>query len=584
MARLLLKHGGRTFIDMVVLWLIRKLYLRLSTKKRALKPQLERQLSALSDEAEEAVKKKNSTQHPAVAGTPRRRSITSLGEAVGEFDLGGLSSRQTSWTRQTSENPTDKSIFAGSFGGMKESRTGDCKVVICMVGLPARGKSYISKHLQRYLSFEGFGIRVFNAGDYRRKMLGAGQDADFFDGSNSKGLQARNQVAFSALEELLGWLVNTNSAHVGLFDATNTTRLRRQDIINRCARVPGIRVAFLESICTDTEILAKNYDMKLQNADYRSWDNQEEARADFCHRVARYETEYETVEEDEDEGRVSFMKVLNCGEKTVQRCCNGFLLSKVASYLLNMHIQDRTIYLTRHGESEDNARGKLGGDAGLTKAGMAYAEHLRDFMFKSLGWSKESGVEAQGSSSDSLDVDGGWLLMTSQLRRTRQTARPLLEDDRFIAQSGMRRVHTALLNEINSGTYDGFTAEDIGKAAPQELEARSRDKLRYRYPQGESYLDVVQRVRPLAMEMERERRPVLVIAHQAVLRSVLGFFKGTPLEEMPTLEIPLHTVLKLSIAAHGCTVEHVPLPHAGGPIKAVQSFTGSVVDEPVQGG
>ena len=41
--------------------------------------------------------------------------------------------------------------------------------VICMVGLPARGKTYISKKLTRYLNWIGVTTRVFNVGDYRRQ-------------------------------------------------------------------------------------------------------------------------------------------------------------------------------------------------------------------------------------------------------------------------------------------------------------------------------------------------------------------------------------------------------------------------------
>ena len=41
------------------------------------------------------------------------------------------------------------------------------KLVIFMVGLPARGKSYISKKLARYLNRLQYETRVFNAGDTR---------------------------------------------------------------------------------------------------------------------------------------------------------------------------------------------------------------------------------------------------------------------------------------------------------------------------------------------------------------------------------------------------------------------------------
>jgi 6-phosphofructo-2-kinase/fructose-2,6-biphosphatase len=47
------------------------------------------------------------------------------------------------------------------------------------------------------------------------------------------------------------------------------------------------------------------------------------------------------------------------------------------------------------------------------------------------------------------------------------------------------------LDELSSGIYDGLTYDHIKENYPEEHKQRSIDKLRYRYPRGESYIDLV---------------------------------------------------------------------------------------------
>ena len=53
-----------------------------------------------------------------------------------------------------------------------------------------------------------------------------------------------------------------------------------------------------------------------------------------------------------------------------------------------------------------------------------------------------------------------------------------------------------------------MTYEEIEQQFPDEWDRRSTDKLAYRYPRGESYLDVIARLEPIIIEMERHHEPV----------------------------------------------------------------------------
>ena len=105
-----------------------------------------------------------------------------------------------------------------------------------------------------------------------------------------------------------------------------------------------------------------------------------------------------------------------------------------------------------------------------------------------------------------------------------------------------------------------MTYEEIAEKLPAEADARKKDKLRYRYPQGESYLDVIQRLEPCILELERMQSPVLLIVHRAVARCLLSYFMDIDPNQIPHLEVPLHTVMKLQPKAYQCQVS--PSRHA----------------------
>ena len=174
-------------------------------------------------------------------------------------------------------------------GGTLGSRV---KLVVAMVGLPARGKSYLVKMLVRYLSWVGFPTKIFNVGELRRKQGQAGAKAEYF-ADTPEAMAVREGLALQCQEEMYDWLRAQKGACVAIFDATNTTRHRRHLLTERCKSESDesgndVSIVFVESICDDPKVLSRNYEMKLQNADYRGTDPKR-AMADFMERVKQYE-------------------------------------------------------------------------------------------------------------------------------------------------------------------------------------------------------------------------------------------------------------------------------------------------------
>lgn len=61
--------------------------------------------------------------------------------------------------------------------------------------------------------------------------------------------------------------------------------------------------------------------------------------------------------------------MIDVGRRFLVNRIQDHIQSKIVYYLMNIHVQPRTIYLCRHGESTDNVEGRLGGDAGLSPRG-----------------------------------------------------------------------------------------------------------------------------------------------------------------------------------------------------------------------
>lgn len=80
------------------------------------------------------------------------------------------------------------------------------KLVLSMVGLPARGKSYIARKLARYLNWAGLKAKVFNIGMYRRAIVGTDCDSKFFDQNNIEALKSRENCAIEAINDLISYL------------------------------------------------------------------------------------------------------------------------------------------------------------------------------------------------------------------------------------------------------------------------------------------------------------------------------------------------------------------------------------------
>lgn len=183
------------------------------------------------------------------------------------------------------------------------------KILVVTVGLPARGKTHISRALERYLRWAGIKTQVISLGDYRRKSLGGAQKlpSDYFTlgawpidhrrctmltppnlGKKSPETIELRQKVLDGCEQLIWDFFNAGGQCV-IYDANNGRREQRQRVLAKFGE-EGIHVVilgsyyyvwfhcfsfsltfpFAESICDDPAIIERNIrSVKISSPDAR---------------------------------------------------------------------------------------------------------------------------------------------------------------------------------------------------------------------------------------------------------------------------------------------------------------------------
>lgn len=181
------------------------------------------------------------------------------------------------------------------------------KTVVVLVGLPASGKSSVTRVLLEYFGRTQVRAQKFNVGERRREDLDA-SDHTLFDPKNDAGTRARQGWAQETLGELLQALYVEDTIDVGVFDATNTTRERREWLVKACVEAADAASAtnrsatstplvtdiiFLTVSVTSPPLLHYNISRKLHNADYHAVPSRASALRDFILRYKNYQSVYE---------------------------------------------------------------------------------------------------------------------------------------------------------------------------------------------------------------------------------------------------------------------------------------------------
>lgn len=234
------------------------------------------------------------------------------------------------------------------------------KLYVAMVGLPARGKSTLAKRIRSGLEQQGIRTAIFNNGELRRMLFGLESgSAEFFNPDNTRAQRLRDQITHQNMERARAWL--DEGGDVAIIDATNGTVHQRVDL---SATLRDRPVLFIECVNDDPLLLDASIRRKTRLPEFANM-TQEEALESFRKRLAYYESVYTPVRKERCWIRVD----------AVDSCIQDEAPSNDLPYyaairdiISSRWVQD--LYLVRHGETDYNREGRLGGDPSLTAKGI----------------------------------------------------------------------------------------------------------------------------------------------------------------------------------------------------------------------
>ncbi|GAA6012426.1 hypothetical protein JCM11491_004329 [Sporobolomyces phaffii] len=409
------------------------------------------------------------------------------------------------------------------------------QILLVFVGLPARGKTHVSRSVERYLRWLGVKTEVFSLGDHRRRLLGpsANLPPDYFSPvDRSPETDELRQKVRLTLEEDVARFFKENRGQVAIYDANNGTKAARIALRQKF-EAQGVNVFFIENICDRDEIVEANIrSVKLSSPDYQGWDP-DKAVKDYMTRIAEHAKRYETMETSGG----PFVKIYNIGERLVVNNIRGYLQSRIVFFLMNVHHKKRTIWFARSGQSLIEHSFKA--DSDLSPQGTEYANKLRDFIV-----SKRKELLAERVKVGEKATERRLTVWTSARRRCISTARPM-------AELGYKVIQRQQMYELNPGDVDGLTSEEIQAKYPQEYAKADTDPYGFRYPRAESYHDLSVRLEPVILELEREPADILFIGHGSVIRCLMAYLQGLTPSEIPKVELRRGDVVQVTPSAYG---------------------------------
>jgi broad specificity phosphatase PhoE len=182
-----------------------------------------------------------------------------------------------------------------------------------------------------------------------------------------------------------------------------------------------------------------------------------------------------------------------------------------------------TLYLIRHGETEWNRAQRYQGQ--------------RDIPLNDTGWAQalRNGAVLKQFMPSIADAD----FVSSPLSRAVDTMETLR------AEMGLDPLdyrRDAQLLELHYGHWEGHLATALPNVDPEGAAAKARDPFGWRPKGGESYADLMGRIKAWLVTIERD---TVAVTHGGVSRVARGALLDIETKDVPTLDVPQDKILVL---------------------------------------
>ncbi len=165
------------------------------------------------------------------------------------------------------------------------------------------------------------------------------------------------------------------------------------------------------------------------------------------------------------------------------------------------------IIIVRHGETDSNKKGTY------------------------LGWTdielNEEGIRQAGGARDRLKGEKIDMILSSPLKRTRQTAEIINENFNLDIE------YFESLKERNFGIWDNLTYREVSEKYPEECKAWAEDWMNYCVEVGESHVQMGERVKNFLDKLVagKENGKILIVTHLGCAKMIILHLLCMPLED-----------------------------------------------------